>query len=656
MCGIAGVLSPNANASHEELELNARRMVGRIRHRGPDSSGTWVDVRAGVALGHARLAILDLTPAGHQPMVSFDGRCVITFNGEIYNFRNIGRQLKAEGRQLRGQSDTEVLLEAISHWGTEATLAKCSGMFAFAAWFPLERKLVLARDRVGKKPLYYGWQNGTFYFGSELTALRGHPEFSAQVDPAAVELFLRYSCVPGEESVCSGIRKLGAGTYAVITAEHQRVENRRYWSAGDVVRDDQDEFCDLDDHAAEERLDHLIHQSVEQRLISDVPLGAFLSGGIDSTTVVSHMQRIAHGKTRTFTIGFEEQEFDEAPLAREFARHLGTEHTEVTLSARDALEVIPEIGTIYDEPFGDVSQIPTLLVSRLARRHVTVALSGDGGDELFCGYDRYQSAMKRWKKLSRWPHAVRSQVANMLSAGGTSTATRYAGLLRCRDAVDVFAHRHRRTHESRKLVPNANSLLSSYDDPAGRVLAHDPLLRMMLLDIQGWLTDDVLVKVDRASMSTALEVRNPLLDHRVIEFALRLPQRFKVRNGERKWLLKRVLERYVPAEMFNRPKRGFAVPVALWLRGPLRDWAEDLLAPQVVERHGLLSSKQVNKLWARFLGGSNKDRHLIWNVLMLQAWCEAHWNAGMESMVAGHELSPHFSQSPSNINLTESHS
>lgn len=627
MCGIAGFWDLRSENSESQLETTARKMATSLKHRGPDSWGTWTDAPNGVALSHARLAILDLSAAGHQPMVSQNGRIILTYNGEVYNFQELRKELSLSGVQFQGHSDTEVLVEAFSRWGIEKTLAASCGMFAFAVWQTETQELILGRDRMGQKPLYYGWNGDTLLFASELKAFHAHPQFSPEIDLSAVSAFLRYSCVPEDYSIYRGIHKLPAGSLATFSRASRTPRIHQYWSLSDVASFGENNSLEVSESEAEEMLDRKIRCSIERRLVSDVPLGAFLSGGIDSSLVVAVMQQLNDGNTRSFAIGYEEEKFNEAPFAKEVARHLGTDHHELFVTAQDALDLIPKLASTYDEPFADISQIPTMIVSQLARKHVTVALSGDGGDELFCGYDRYSGAIERWQKLRRTPAAIRKlagMAATSVAGLGLqkSWMDRTAKSLLAHDAVELFASRRQRTTSELDLVPGAGEIRDIYQDRKRWAGLQEPLNQMMFLDTSAWLVDDVLVKVDRASMAASLEVRNPLLDHELVEFCWQVPLNYKYHNGVRKWLLKQVLKRYVPTELFDRPKRGFAVPVADWLRGPLRDWAESLLDENRLFRQGLLAPAVVRGHWREFLAGSNRHRMVIWSLLMLQAWMD----------------------------------
>jgi asparagine synthase (glutamine-hydrolysing) len=635
VCGIAGFLARGEGFAAAELEPSVARMAETLRHRGPDSSGTWVDAAAGIALGHRRLAIVDLTPDGAQPMLSACGRFVIAFNGEIYNFRELRRDLEAEGARFRGRSDTEVLLEAIARWGTGEALRRANGMLALAVWDRRDRVLDLARDRLGKKPLYWGRFGDGIFFGSELKALRAHPRFRGEIDRDALAHLVRYSYVPAPASIFRGVHKLEPGTWLRIPAAPGAPLPAAsvFWSAREAAERGARERFPGDAREAESALHDLLADAVERRMISDVPLGALLSGGIDSPTVVALMQRRSSGPVRTFTIGFREKAFDEAAPARAVAAHLGTDHTELTVTPQDALEVIPRLPVLYDEPFADTSQIPTYLVARMARGHVTVALSGDGGDELFAGYRRYFRCLARWRWLARAPAGLRRGAARVLAGAaaagwplGAPAAVgrlgRVGEQLAAASLEDLFVRASARCPEVGRFVPGGASPDGLLHAPERWAELDEPLERMMYLDLAGNLPEDILTKVDRASMGVSLEVRCPLLDHRVVELAWRFPPEWKARGGEGKWILRRVLERYVPRELFDRPKQGFGVPLAAWLRGPLREWAEGLLDPQRLRDEGHLDASAVREVWSQHLAGWRDHRLLLWNLLSFEAWLD----------------------------------
>ncbi len=617
-------------------------MTAALIHRGPDEQGIWVDQGAGLALGHRRLSIIDLSPAGRQPMVSASGRYVIVFNGEIYNFQELRIPLISEGAVLRGRSDTEVLLAAIDSWGIDVALQRCAGMFAFGLWDVIERRLTLVRDRCGEKPLYYGRVGDAFVFGSELKSFRVLPGWPNPVDPAGLALFFRHGCIPSPHSIHSGIQKLAPGELIQFNDRAESDRRTRYWHSADLAT--QRRPADLSDGEAVDELDRLMRTSVRRCMISDVPLGAFLSGGIDSAAVVAVMQAESAAPVSTFTIGFKESGYDEAGLARAIAKYLGTRHTEVYVSPEDALAVVPSLPTIYDEPFGDSSQIPTFLISKVARRDVAVSLSGDGGDELFGGYNRYTWGADVWRRASRLAPSLRRGLGAALTAVpgavwdrmilglGAILPTRFrqfspgdrihklAGLLAAHDADDLY--RRMVTHWAESPLNDRVNPIVPDSWPLASMSAAGLAERMMLSDLGGYLPDDVLVKLDRASMAVSLETRVPFLNHELVEFAWRLPQQLKIRDGQGKWILRQVLSRYLPESLFDRPKMGFAIPIDSWLRNPLRDWAEAMLDPSRLDSHGLLDTSAIRRCWNEHVVLGRQRQVQLWDVLMFQAWYE----------------------------------
>lgn len=642
MCGLAGFLDRSGRVVQETV---AQQMALALYSRGPDDAGAWVDATAGLALAHRRLSILDLSPAGHQPMLSACGRFVIVFNGEIYNHAELRAALESEGAAVawRGHSDTETLLAACAAWGLEAALRRATGMFAFALWDRAERSLALVRDRLGEKPLYYGWQGDTFLFGSELKALRAHPAWQAGIDRAALARYMRLGYVPTPLTIWQGIRKLLPGSILMVAMDTLRgvlPEPTFYWRARDVAS--AGTSGDLDDRQAIESLDALLRHGIGGQMVADVPLGAFLSGGVDSSTVVALMQAQASRPVRTFSIGFAESDYDEARHARAVAAHLGTDHTELLLTPADALGVIPRLPEMYDEPFGDSSQIPTHLVAALARQHVTVSLSGDGGDELFGGYNRYVWGRLLWQRTGHLPRGLRLLASRLITALGPrqwdslgsilprgmrqpalgDKLHKLAGVIDAVDADDLYQRLISQQREPESIVPGATAVEIWADAEANAFVGHDVSEGMMFHDLVGYLCDDILTKVDRAAMAVSLETRVPLLDHRIVEYAWRLPPHMKIRNGQGKWLLRQVLYRYVPRELIERPKQGFALPLDAWLRGPLRDWAEALLEEQRLRREGYLRPEPIREKWREHLSGRRNWQHWLWNVLMFQAWRE----------------------------------
>ncbi|MCX6038725.1 MAG: asparagine synthase (glutamine-hydrolyzing) [Chloroflexi bacterium] len=649
MCGITGFWDPSGADCAEELQALVTAMTEPIRHRGPDDSGTWVDTQVGISLGFRRLAILDLSPAGHQPMFSADGRYVIVFNGEIYNLAELRSELSAFGHGFRGHSDTEMMLAAVCQWGLVPAVRRFNGMFAFALWDRQERQLHLVRDRLGIKPLYYGRAGQAFLFGSELKALRAHPAFRDEIDRNALALYLRHNAIPAPYTIYTNFCKLLPGTILTLSENqlHQIPAPAPYWSAREMAEAGVARPFTGSDREAVRELDERLRLSVRERMIADVPLGAFLSGGVDSSTIVALMQAQSSRPVRTFTIGFQESGYNEAEYAREVARHLGTDHTELYVTPEQARAVIPRLPALYDEPFADSSQIPTFLVSELARRHVTVSLSGDGGDELFGGYNRY-SWVKKIRRTIGWiPASLRSHAAAaLLRIPPASWDAALSGrFIPSRWRISEAGEKIRKIAESLPAdSPEAIylDLVSHWKEPASivRGAAEPPSVLtsreswaclpdytawMMYMDLVTYLPDDILVKVDRASMGVSLEARVPYLDdHRVVEFAWRLPLRMKMRHGQGKWLLRQVLYQYVPRQMIERPKKGFSVPIDAWLKGPLRGWAESLLGERRLKDEGFFNPKPIRQKWQEHLIGKHNWQYHLWDILMFQAWHEAN--------------------------------
>ncbi len=640
MCGIAGFWQTK-RGTEDPLEILGR-MGAALAHRGPDDSGTFHDGATGIGLAFRRLSILDLSPEGHQPMFSVSGRYVIIFNGEVYNFEEIRAELGT--RQWRGHSDTEVMLEAIERWGLESAAQRFVGMFAFALWDGQERKLYLVRDRLGIKPLYYGHVGGNFVFGSELKAIRQHPGFYGDIDRDVLALYLRHNYVPSPHCIYKGLYKLRPGHILMLSSAAGAPVLHPFWSGKGVAMEGlRTPFAGSEAEAIEQLQDRLL-SAVRLRMIADVPLGAFLSGGIDSSTVVALMQAQSSRPVKTFTIGFHEDGYNEATHAKKVAARLGTDHTELYLTPKDALDVVPLLPSMYDEPFSDSSQIPTYLISKLARESVTVSLSGDGGDELFGGYNRYLFTRRIWDSVKRLPKFARRTVTELLRAVPPAGIDRGFRLLRPilpRNLRPATPGDNAHKLAALLSVDNPHALyyraLSHWDNPTEVVLnSHDPgtVLEsiaesswpsnieevMMLTDLLNYLPDDILTKVDRTSMAVSLEARVPLLDHRVVEFAWKLPLHFKIRKGCSKWILRQILYKYVPPELIERPKMGFGVPIDCWLRGPLREWAEDLLSVRSLEQHGLLSADPIRLKWQEHLSGVRNWQYLLWDVLAFQAW------------------------------------
>lgn len=637
MCGLAGMLLPGPVTEQAALEGLARRMGDVLVHRGPDDSGVWADAGGGIALAHRRLSILDLSPLGHQPMASNDGRYVLAYNGEVYNFAALRAELEALGHTFRGHSDTEVLLAAFVAWGLDETLRRANGMFAIALWDHAEQCLWLARDRVGKKPLYYGWAGDALVFGSELKALWQHPDFDNDIDRDALTLLLRLDYIPAPHCIHERCFKLMPGralrldaAAVAAGAEAHRPDQQQvpFWNARERMQQALAQPFRGSDDEAEAQLDAVLRDAVALRMVADVPVGVFLSGGTDSSVVAALMQAQSASPIHSFSIGFQGSDHDEAPLAKALAQHLGTDHTELYVSGADALAVVPQLPAMFDEPFADASQVPTALVARLARGSVTVALSGDGGDELFFGYSRYQRALRNWAMLGKVPAPLRRwMAAHSQTQGEASRTGGLAALLAetgARGIGDVYRNRISRWRDPVAAVKGATGAGSFYDlaDPLHG--AGSPADAMMLADFNTYLPDDLLCKVDRTSMAVSLEARAPLLDWRVAEFAWSLPLGMKQRDGVSKYLLKRVLGRYVPQDMVHRPKRGFGAPVSAWLKGDLRGWADALLDPARLAAEGVFNVEAVVPLWQQFQQGERKWHTHLWNVLMFQAW-QAHW-------------------------------
>ena len=621
-------------------------MANTLVHRGPDDSGTWVDPEVGVAFGHQRLSIIDISDAGHQPMISVDGRYVIIYNGEVYNFQGLGEQLEKLGHSFKGHSDTEVMLAAFVQWGVEASIKKFNGMFAFALWDRRDRLLWLVRDRIGEKPLYYGVQKGTFFLASELKAIRAHPDFEPRIDRNALASFLRFSYVPAPYSIYEGIEKLLPGHFICLKSPVDSTKSQPYWSLDKVMQNGSNNpFTGSEKDAADE-LEVRLKKTVKSRMVSDVPIGAFLSGGIDSSTIVALMQSQSNRPVNTFTIGFNEQDFNEAVHAKKVAQHLGTNHTELYVNPQEAMDVISKLPSMYDEPFADSSQIPTHLISTLARKHVTVALSGDGGDELFAGYNRYILARKHWKLLKSLPLGLRRGLTGVMGLiGGNrfeNIYERFEFILPVNSRISLPAEKYEKAKKifstsgidevykrlvsiiyipERYLVSGTESS-SQLDNVSLWNHNQDYIGNMQKLDLLTYLPDDLLVKVDRAAMAVSLETRVPFLDHEMVEFVMGLPIDFKLKNGQSKHLLRKVLYRYVPKKIMERPKMGFSVPLGGWLTRPLRDWARELIEPKQLEHEGYFKPDPVMNMWNEHLKGRANWAHQLWNIFMFQSWLD----------------------------------
>ncbi|MGJ7457446.1 asparagine synthase (glutamine-hydrolyzing) [Halomonas sp. RA08-2] len=662
MCGLTGFLDSEF-LDLDNLRARIQPMTDSLRRRGPDGDGIWLG--EGVALGHRRLAILDLSEAGAQPMTSASGRLVIAFNGEIYNHLDLRRELEGEYAAMpwAGHSDTETLLAAIAHWGIDKTLCRATGMFAIALWDRQDRRLLLARDRMGEKPLYWGWAGQTLVFGSDLSALRQHPNFPMQICRAATAQYLRFCYVPAPRSIHPGIYKLEPGCVLEVDGfppaappdrplrPGERLETlsiRRYWSLNDTI--ESGVYAPINNEKeAFSSLDAALNRAVERQMLADVPLGAFLSGGIDSSLIVAMMQKQVAQSVQTFTVGFEEFGFDESPYAAAVARHLGTNHTEIFVTDHETRDVIPELPDLYGEPFGDSSQIPMHIICRAARRRVVVALSGDGGDELFGGYNRYLWGSNIWNRFEPIPFSLRRLVGatiqavplagwNSLSCFDNYIRPKICGSGRLGDKAYRMAERLRNVRDRDDLYfslvsewSNPSELLlgtfepcSQLDDPLPSILNKDPIARMMVQDMRSYLPDDILCKVDRAAMGVSLETRAPFLDPEVVALSMRLPMNMKIRDNKGKWALRKLLYQHVPPSLIDRPKAGFGIPVGVWLRGPLREWAEDLLKPEKLAADDLLNPLPIRRVWSEHLSGKRDWTYRLWNVLMLQAWRERH--------------------------------
>jgi asparagine synthase (glutamine-hydrolysing) len=641
MCGITGFLETTHSTSSEKQAQLIQKMSDAIQHRGPDDSGAWTEAESGIALGFRRLAILDLSPTGHQPMLSADGRYVIIFNGEIYNFARLRQELLGLGHSFRGTSDTEIILAAVCQWGLKETIQRLNGMFAFALWDRQARALHLVRDRLGIKPMYYGWVGKTLLFGSELKALRAHPDFHGEIDRDALAAFLRFSYIPAPFSIYRGIKKLPPACLLTIEASATPGAETPvpYWSVRETAQNGLDQPFTGGDEEAIETLEGHLTRSIGERMMADVPLGAFLSGGLDSSTVVALMQKQSSRPVRTFTIGFSEAGFNEAPHAKAVAAHLGTDHTELYLSPAEAQAVIPHLPQLYDEPFADPSQIPTFLVSQLARQHVTVSLSGDGGDELFGGYNRYLWVERLWQRGAILPPLARKTLAgglNLLSRPSASRlfraaapnlpnpadkAKKLAQALTAAGPEAIYLDLVSHWKNPNDLLLDGREPLTPLTDPAFRLNSPSFVEQMMFIDQLTYLPEDVLAKVDRASMGTSLEARAPFLDdHETVALAWQLPLKMKIRDGQGKWILRQILYRHVPRALVDRPKMGFGVPIDAWLRGPLTGWAEALLDENRLQQEGFFRPAEIRRKWREHLSGAKNWQSELWNVLMFQAW------------------------------------
>lgn len=640
MCGFAGAFASEGNLLSQQLVA----MADAIVHRGPDSAGYWISDDKTIGLAHRRLAIVDLTDAGHQPMASLSGRYMLAYNGEIYDHQVLRQELEQiSARQWRGHSDTETLLAAIEQWGLELTLKKATGMFALALWDNKTQSLQLARDRFGEKPLYYGWQQGSFLFGSQLNALRANKAFEPVINRDAITLLLRYNYIPAPYSIYQGIHKLLPGSILTLDRDH-KLTVKTYWSARDAMAEGASKVSEATESQLLVELEQTLKSAVSQQMVADVPLGAFLSGGVDSSLIVALMQAQSNNPVKTFSIGFNDPRFNEADYAKAVAEHLGTEHTELYVTAEDVLAVVPKLAEIYDEPFSDSSQIPTYLVSAMARQHVTVSLSGDAGDELFCGYNRYILTGKLWHKINRIPVVLRKVLAkgitlvpvkiwNNLSIVIPARLRlnnlgdklhKAASVLCCASAEQLYLGLVSHWQNPEQVVRGAAEPETVLTDKARKANFSDPILQMMAQDTLSYLPDDILVKVDRAAMAVSLETRVPLLDHKVLEQAWRLPMSLKIKDGQSKWCLRHILYKYVPQQLIERPKMGFAMPLDVWLRGPLKSWAEALLAEQRLRDEGFFNADIIRDMWQEHLSGKRNWQYQLWDILMFQSWYETY--------------------------------
>lgn len=645
MCGFVGfILSSNKG---RDIANNINKMTQSIEHRGPDDKGVWIDKNLGVALGHRRLSIMDTSILASQPMESNSKRYVIVYNGEIYNFKELRKSLIKCGVIFKSQSDTEVLLSAIDNWGIESSLKAIVGMFAFALWDKKEKILTLSRDRMGEKPLYYGFQDGTFTFGSELKSLKLHPDWIGEINRDSIALQMQYGYIPAPYSIYKSIYKLMPGSYVQFNVRSKLLAKpKEYWSMKSVYEEGIKNPYNYSNSGAVKSLDELLNRTIREKMISDVPLGAFLSGGVDSATLVSLMQFNSSKKIKTFSIGFFEENYNEAHHAKKIANYLQTDHTELYVTNKQVMNVIPKLPHIYDEPFSDSSQIPTFLVSEMASRSVKVVISGDGGDELFAGYNRYTYGQSLWEKSLKIPKGIQSTIAKFILNYQISSWDKLG------DFYEIFFPRKisrigEKLHKLANTLPITSqeelylSLISSWKNPVDLVIKSKDVIttinnidkhlvcdnfatKMMYLDLITYLPDDILCKVDRASMYSSLETRAPFLDHRVVEFAARLPMRQKIHDGHSKWLLRQVLYNYIPKELVEHPKMGFSIPIGLWLRGPLREWSESLINSNRLEKEGYLNADLVQEKWNEHLSGKRDWQNLLWNVLMFQSWLDVN--------------------------------
>jgi asparagine synthase (glutamine-hydrolysing) len=647
MCGITGFVTFDQTQTKDVVISSGKKMADTLIHRGPDDSGIWVDEKEGICLAHRRLSIIDLSECGHQPMISQSGRFVITYNGEIYNHPEIRRELEKTNYSFRGHSDTEVMLAAIETWGLFESLKKFIGMFALALWDQKEKQLFLARDRMGKKPLYYGFTGNCFLFGSELKALKAHPEFQSEISRNALTSFLRLSYVPTPDSIYKDVHKLTPGTILTLNPRRQwnEVKVTPYWSFYDFAGKKSSRICSQSEPEIMKELELLLRDAVKIRMYSDVPLGVFLSGGIDSSLITALMQTQSEIPVKTFTIGFHELNYNEAQYAKKVANHLGTQHTELYLTPKNAMEVIPFLSTLYDEPFADPSQIPTYLVSKMAKQQVTVALSGDGGDEIFGGYNRYLIALNWWKKISRISAPMRKLLTKTIfSISPQKIDAVLAPFSKFNFPFLKEERKGEKLHKLAKILDVSTceemyfQFISHCQDPKTIVtngieptdylqtFQWDSTLscaeKMMAYDALSYLPDDILAKVDRASMGVSLEVRAPILDHRIVEYAWGIPIELKIHRGKTKWILRKILYQFVPMQLVERPKMGFGLPIGEWLRGPLREWTESLINEQKLKNENFFNPQPIREKWEEHLSGKRNHYDFLWNILMFESWLQ----------------------------------
>lgn len=638
MCGITGFWDTRQHTTAEQMQAALQVMSDKLIHRGPDGAGVWFDVNAGLGLAHRRLAILDLSAHGAQPMHSASNRYVISYNGEIYNHQEIKQKLNAANAAptWRGHSDTEIILAAFEAWGIEKSLSEFVGMFAIALWDKQTQQLFLIRDRLGEKPLYYGWEQDYLLFGSELNSLKAHFAWRQEIDPDAVNLLLQYSCIPAPYTIYQNVFKLEPGYFLCINAD-KSTHKVAYWQLKNVINNAPSRKIAITE--AIDTLEQKLSQAISQQMLADVPVGAFLSGGIDSSTVVALMQKQSAQPIKTFTIGFADTAYNEAEQAQAIAKHLNTQHTELYLSAAQTKEIIPDLPNFYDEPFADSSQVPTYVVAKLTREHVTVSLSGDGGDELFAGYNRYLWLNLVWRRISYLPKPLRKMLAKIIMFCPPRSLDKLSFILNRLLPSNLQQRNIGEKLHKLAAICNADSPLAVYNklitlweldaqhllpDLSGDLLRQSTTAKMMYTDSLRYLPDDILTKVDRAGMAVSLETRMPFLDHRVVEYAWSLPGDVKIRDGQSKWILRQILQRHVPPALFERPKMGFGVPLDQWLRGPLKTWAQDLLSNSMLQKHNFLNTPLITERWQAHLSNKGNWQHHLWSVLMFQAWYEAY--------------------------------